>query len=68
MTVPTNDADGRLSTLTDSDGSVLTYTYDAAGNVLTMEDYHGSDTTYTYDDAGRLSTLTAPGTKVWDYD
>jgi RHS repeat-associated protein len=35
-----------------------------------MVDYHGNTTSYTYNDLGQLSTLTAPGSKIWtcEYD
>jgi len=60
------DAAGQLTRITDYDDSYLTYEYDDAGLVTSMTDYHGNETTYTA--ANRLSTLTAPGSRVWDYD
>jgi len=33
-----------------------------------LDDYHGFDTTYTYTTRDQLSTITAPGSKVWDFD
>ena len=38
------DDGSRLTSITDYDDSVLTYTYDAAGNVVTMNDYHSNVT------------------------
>ncbi len=50
-------------------GGGLRYAYDdASGNVPTMNDYHSNSTTYTDTDTNQLSTITAPGQKVWDYD
>jgi RHS repeat-associated protein len=45
----------------------IQYAYDAAGNVTSMTDYHGNTTTYTYTDRNELSTLTAPGSKLWTF-
>jgi YD repeat-containing protein len=46
----------------------LDYEYNVAGQVTKMTDYDGNITTYAYTDTGELSTLTAPGSKVWDFD
>jgi len=62
------DDAGRLTSITDYDDSVLTYGYDDAGNITSMNDYHSNETTYTYTDTNWLSTITAPGSKVWDFD
>ena len=32
-----------------------------------MSDYFSHETTYTYTDTGQVSTVTAPGSKVWTY-
>ena len=32
-----------------------------------MNDYFSHETTYTYTDTGQVSTITAPGSKVWTY-
>ena len=33
-----------------------------------MDDYHSNDVVYMYTDVGQVSTVTAPGSKTWDYD
>ena len=41
------------------------------GRVVTMNDYWGNNRVYTYTDdtsQAQLSTITAPGSKVWDFD
>jgi RHS repeat-associated protein len=63
----TYDSVGRLTQLTDYDGTTLDYAYDAAGRVTSMNDYFSHATTYTYTDTGQVSTITAPGSKTWTY-
>jgi hypothetical protein len=36
--------------------------------VRTLNNYHENSTVYTYTDTDPVSTLTAPGSNVWDYD
>jgi RHS repeat-associated protein len=60
------DDAGRLTAHT-SYGDDLDYAFDSAGNVTDMVDYFGNATAYTYTDRSRVSTITAPGNRVWTY-
>jgi RHS repeat-associated protein len=52
------DAAGRLTSMTDPNGFVISYTYDDLGNVKTIT-YPGNKTVvYTYDNLNRLKTVT----------
>ena len=63
------DEAGRLASLTDLHGTVLTYGYDA-GNRLTTVTRAGKTTTYQYDGAGQLARLAYPNgvTCTFAYD
>lgn len=61
------DTEGRLTTVTDYDDSVLTYSYDTKGKVTSVNDYHGSTVSYSYDGDGVLTGITAPGSKTWTF-
>jgi RHS repeat-associated protein len=68
----TYDGFGRVATVTDGDGSTVTYTYDLADRI-TQQAYTGGTSTltvtYSYDGAGNLHTQTdASGTTTWTYD
>ena len=54
----TYDAADRLTSLTNPDGTSLTFTYNANGQRTSMRDSTNFVTNYTYDAVGRLSTLT----------
>jgi YD repeat-containing protein len=58
----------RIKTLTQDDGSSLTFTYDASNRVASITDMLGSVTSYAYDTAARRTTVTDPMGKVWLYD
>lgn len=46
----------------------MDYTYDGLGRVTNLNDYNGNDIAYTYHPAyGKVSTITAPGGKVWRF-
>ena len=63
------DALGRLTSYTDGDGNVISYTYDDIGR-LTKLTYPGTplkEVTYAYDIAGRLSTVTDWASRVTTY-
>jgi RHS repeat-associated protein len=51
------DAADRLTTLTNPDGTSLTFTYNANGQRTSMRDSTNFVTNYTYDAAGRLASL-----------
>jgi RHS repeat-associated protein len=68
----TYDGFGRVSTITDGDGNVLTYTYDLSDQV-TKEAWTGGPhpvtVSYAYDGAGNLHTETDPnGSVTYGYD
>ncbi|MEQ0559677.1 RHS repeat-associated core domain-containing protein [Amycolatopsis sp. NEAU-NG30] len=50
-----------VSTKTDADGDLTTYTYDDHGNKTSESDALGFTTDYTYDDAGNLLETVDPG-------
>ncbi len=60
----------RVASVTQQDGTRLSFTYDAAGRVSTVTDALGNQSRYTYDTAARQTTLTdALGRRtVVDYD
>src|SRR5262249_48382787 len=65
----TDDGAGRVTGITDQDGSGVTlaqlaYTYDPAGR-LTSQTVNGTTTTYTYDATGQL---TGAGGTAYSYD
>jgi RHS repeat-associated protein len=66
------DNGNRLTKITDYDGvEAVTYAYDGSNRVTSMTDTHGgvtATTSYTYTNRSQLSTVTAPGSKVWDMD
>jgi RHS repeat-associated protein len=65
----TYDADGRVLTATDNDGT-YTFTYDELGRVATQQDPWGITLTYTWDAADRLTQVsdTKGGTRTYEYD
>ncbi|WP_374428136.1 LysM peptidoglycan-binding domain-containing protein [Ideonella dechloratans] len=63
----------RVKTLTQTDGSALTFSYVQVGSdyrIQSVMDAMGSVTTYSYDTAAKRTTVTDPMQKVWlfDYD
>ena len=70
VTRHTYDANGRLETTTDPDGSVTRTVYDALGRQVESRDKLDRSTTYEYDEMGRLVRTTyADGTlDEHDYD
>ncbi|MBD5539839.1 MAG: PKD domain-containing protein, partial [Lachnospiraceae bacterium] len=53
----TYDADGRLLTVKDAEGSVSAQTYDATGNVTSVTDAMGGTTSYSYDSMNRVTEV-----------
>jgi YD repeat-containing protein len=60
----------RVASVSQQDGTRLSFTYDTAGRVITATDALGNQSRYTYDTAARQTTLTDPlGRKtVVEYD
>lgn len=56
------DANGNLTTVTDSRGKIWTYGYGTAHRLTTMTSPRGGVTTNTYDTSGRISKQVAPRT------
>ena len=52
------DAAGRLTSLTDANGGVTSFTYDSAGNLASLTDPVGNTTTWTYDAQNRMTQET----------
>jgi RHS repeat-associated protein len=65
----TYDADGRVLTASDNDGT-YTMTYDELGRLATQQDPWGITLTYTYDAADRVTQITDTkgGTRTYEYD
>src|SRR5699024_4394499 len=61
------DAMGRVTKLTNEDGTFETYTYDENGNLLSSADENGHTTTYTYDKNNNVLTATDPMGGVTTY-
>ncbi len=63
-------AAGRVSSVADSTGRSVAYSYDALGNLLTVAGSGGNSETYTYDSSHRVTALTPPasGTTTNQYD
>jgi RHS repeat-associated protein len=60
--------DSLLTSLTQSDGSVLTLSYNAQGLLSQVSDPTGRTVTYTYDASGQLASCTTPaGTTAYTY-
>lgn len=53
------DANGRLLSLTDPNGLLISFSYDPRGR-LTQKTVDGNTTIYTYDNAGNLTKVTRP--------
>jgi RHS repeat-associated protein len=66
------DAQDRLVSRTDPDGSRISYTYDLAGNrtSVTTQIFNGSanTTSYTFDERNRLDKVLSGGVILTDYD
>ena len=46
----TFDSAGRVTTVTDANGGVTSFTYDSSGNLTSLTDPDGNTTTWTYND------------------
>ena len=72
-TVYTRDSAGRLTAVTNVDGTVH-YVYDGLGRLISVTDCSGDTLSYTYDEYGRKSSVTARGedegygSTVYEYD
>nr|BFD89241.1 hypothetical protein KitaXyl93_06010 [Kitasatospora sp. Xyl93] len=62
------DANGRLSTVTDPLGHVVTAnTYDGSGRVASQVDALGGTTTFSYDTANSITYVTHPDGGIWTH-
>jgi RHS repeat-associated protein len=62
------DAKGDVTSVTDSNGKMVSYSYDAAGNRTKMVSPDGRTIGYSYDSAGRLKSISDNGTFSLGYD
>lgn len=62
------DAAGRVKSVSDSTGKVISYEYDLLGNKTKMISPEGKSLTYTYDKANRLTSIVNGGTFIFGYD
>jgi RHS repeat-associated protein len=58
---------GRVSSVSDTQGRVLTFTYDTPGDLRTVADPTGRQWRYGYDANHRLTSYTDPVNGVWQY-
>ena len=60
----------KLTTLTYTNGDVITFAYNNQGRITNITDFFGQDTTYTYDGTGErlLSVTDASGTISYTYE
>jgi RHS repeat-associated protein len=63
QTVEQFNADGLLTSVTNSDGLTWTYTYDGQDRLTQVTSIDGGITTLQYGDDGLLSSITEPGTR-----
>ncbi len=62
------DAVGRIKSVSDSTGNVISYEYDLLGNKTKIISPEGKSLTYTYDKANRLTSIINGGTFTFGYD
>lgn len=62
------DAAGRVKSVSDSTGKVISYEYDLLGNKTRMISPEGKSLTYIYDKANRLTSIINGGTFTFGYD
>jgi RHS repeat-associated protein len=58
---------GRLSTVTDSVGRTMSFTYNGGGQLTQVSSSDGRSVSYTYNSPGQLATDTDTRGKVWSY-
>ena len=61
------NSQGKVVSITDAQGGVMTYAYDAVGNLLQTTDAAGNVVTATYDLRGRKIASTDPDLGHWTY-
>lgn len=65
-----NDSSNRIASVTQSDGTILSFTYDAAGRVSTVTDQNGvhdAQLVFAYDVQPNSTTITDGNGQVWTY-
>lgn len=58
---------GKVETITDALGGVITYSYDTEGNLTFVKDQNNNATTYTYDVLNRLISKKDAANYKWQY-
>ena len=66
----TFDSAGRVTTVTDANGGVTSFTYDSSGNLTSLTDPDGNTTTWTYNGQDQLIQETNPlgASAYYSYD
>jgi len=64
----TYDVAGKVKSVSDSTGKVISYEYDALGNKTRITSPEGKSITYQYDNANRLTAILNGGTFTLGYD
>lgn len=61
------DSMGKLLTVTEPSGQVMTMTHNGNGLVSTVTDHFGGVITFTYNASGMVSTMTDPGSSLYTF-
>ncbi|MBW3540935.1 MAG: hypothetical protein KY476_11745 [Planctomycetes bacterium] len=68
VTAFTYDASGRLTTITNPDGTTQQFAWDSADNLTSLIDELALATAFAYDALGRRTSMTDPAARVTTYD
>jgi len=61
------DNNGFLTSVSDSSGNALSYSYDATHRLMNVADASGKSLSYSYNANGKISAVTVPGGEVYRY-